>query len=312
MDANNHYFTREVFRPRVFHQSDFFLERISMDQIDEFASMFRRAERESFGYANIPISNITVVTDADEATSEQTRDHVKKFIPGLDSVENWRLMNGSDYQHVAELIQKINETQTDLIVTYRHLHESSFVPQHSLGVYLDVMTQSTSIPVLVLPGTSSAPQDLSGNICDRTMVIADTISGDNRLINYGIRFCPDAGTMWLCHVEDDRTFERYLNAISRIPEIESERARTLIDEQLLKEAKDFIASCIEVLQQERNAVQYESRVTRGHFLRQYKQLIEDAEIDLVVVNTKDDDQLAMKGMAYSLSVELDETALLLL
>jgi hypothetical protein len=283
-----------------------------MDQIDEFASMFRRAEREQFGYANIPISNVTIVSDGDKAAAEHTRDQVKKFVPALGSVETWRLMDGTDYTHVAELLQKINEHQTDLIVTYRHLHESSFVPQHSLGVYLDVMTQSTSIPVLVLPGTGSNPKDLSGNICDRTMVIADTISGDNRLINYGSSFCPDGGTLWLCHVEDDRTFERYMGAISRIPEIDSDEARVLIDEQLLKEASDFIESCTEILQQERGAVQFKSRVTRGHFVRQYKQLVEDAEIDLVVVNTKDDDQLAMHGMAYSLTIELDETALLLL
>lgn len=283
-----------------------------MDQIDEFASMFRRAEREIFGYANIPITNVTVVTDADQESAEQTKAQVKKFIPALDSIETWRLMDGSDYSHVAELLQKINESQTDLIVTYRHLHESSLVPQHSLGVYLDVMTQSTSIPVLVLPGTGTKPQELAGNICDRTMVIADTISGDNRLINYGIRFCPDGGTLWLCHVEDSRTFERYINAISRIPEIDSDQARTLIDEQLHKEATDFIESCTSVLQEERSSVQYESRVTRGHFLKQYKQLVEDSEIDLVVVNTKDDDQLAMHGMAYSLSIELDQTAMLLL
>jgi hypothetical protein len=283
-----------------------------MDQIDEFASMFRRAERELFGYANIPISSVTVVSDGDKAAAEHTKEQVKKFIPALSSVETWRLMDGSDYAHVAELLQEINEHQTDLIVTYRHLHESSFVPQHSLGVYLDVMTQTTSIPVLVLQGTGEKPKDLSGNICDRTMVIADTISGDNRLINYGSRFCPDGGTLWLCHVEDDRTFERYIHAISCIPEIDSGQARILIDEQLLKEANDFIGSCTEVLQQERDSVQYKSRVTRGHFLRQYKQLVEEAEIDLVVVNTKDDDQLAMHGMAYSLSIELDETALLLL
>ena len=50
----------------------------------------------------------------------------------------------------------------------------------------------------------------------------------------------------------------------------------------------------------------------GHHLRQYRELIEEHGIELLVINTKDDDQLAMHGMAYSLSVEMAEVPLLLL
>ena len=118
--------------------------------------------------------------------------------------------------------------------------------------------------------------------------------------------------MWLCHVEDDAVFERYMEAIERIPEIDSDEARGLLDTTLLKESSDYIATCIEALHTARPELKCESRVTRGHFLRQYTKLIEQSEIDLLVANTKDDDQLAMHGMAYSLSVELINTAMLLL
>ena len=50
----------------------------------------------------------------------------------------------------------------------------------------------------------------------------------------------------------------------------------------------------------------------GHHLKQYRSLVEENQIELVVINTKDDDQLAMHGMAYSLSVEMTEVPLLLL
>ena len=115
--------------------------------------------------------------------------------------------------------------------------------------------------------------------------------------------------------EQDKAFHfslRDQHAIERIPEIDSDQARQLIETALLKESSDYIATCVEVLQTARPELTCQSRVTRGHFLKQYTGLIEDSEIDLLVANTKDDDQLAMHGMAYSLSVELINTAMLLL
>lgn len=282
------------------------------DHIDEFESMFRRAERKTFEHVEVPVKSVAVITDQSADESERRRQELLTFLPALNSAENWRTVTGDDYSNVAELLAKLDEQQTDLVVTWRHLQEQALVPQHSLGVYLDVLSQVATIPVLVLPGTSAQPKSVAGQVCDRTMVVADHISGDNRLINYGSRMCPDGGTLWLCHVEDDAVFERYMDAIERIPQIDSEQAREAIESTLLKEASDFIQTCIEELQSERPTVNYESRVTRGHFLQQYTELIQNAEIDLLVANTRDEDQLAMHGMAYSLSVELIDTAMLLL
>ena len=283
-----------------------------MGQIDEFESMFRRAERESFQYADIPIDSVAFVTDQSEDEARRRQESLVRFMPALQSATHWRFITGDEFANVNDLLRLVNETQTDLIVTYRHLQEESLIPQHSLGVYLDVLTQVTSIPVLVMPGTAEHPRDLSELLCDRVMVVADHISGDSRLINYGVRMCPDQGTLWLCHIEDDAVFDRYMRAIERIPEVDTDQTRTLLDETLQKEASDFIATCIGELSEARSAVQYEAKVTRGHFLKQYTQLIGDAEIDLVVANTKDEDQLAMHGMAWSIAVELLDVALLLL
>ena len=282
-----------------------------MDHIDEFESMFRRAEREAFQYAEIPLESIAFVTDQSADETARRKDAVTEFMPTLQSADRWRQITGDQYSNVGQLVEQLDAEQTDLIVTYRHLREESLVPQHSLGVFLDVLTQVAGIPVLVLPGTSASPGDIS-DLCDRTMVVADHISGDARLINYGSLMCPDDGTLWLCHVEDDAVFERYMEAIERIPEIDSDEARHLLESTLLKESSDYIATCTEALQAARPELTCESRVTRGHFLRQYMNLIEQSEIDLLVANTKDDDQLAMHGMAYSLSVELINTAMLLL
>jgi hypothetical protein len=283
-----------------------------MDHIDEFESMFRRAERESFQHVTIPIESVVFVTDQSASESERRRHEIQEFMPLLKGVNSWREISGDQYSNVAKLLAKLDEQQTDMVITYRHLQEQSLVPQHSLGVFLDVLSQVTTIPVLVLPGTSTHPEPLTGKLCDRVMVVADHISGDNGLINYGSRMCPDDGTLWLCHVEDDSVFERYMRVIAQIPEIDSDQARGLIETTLLKGAQDFIDTCIVEMQESRPSVTYENRVTRGHFLKQYTELIKSGDIDLLVTNTRDEDQLAMHGLAYSLSVELIGTAMLLL
>ncbi len=284
--------------------------------IDEFESMFRAAEREPFGYAEIPIQTATLITDGTPAEAEAIQNSLTTFMPRLQNVANWRSLTAGDYQNVNELLEKLNEQQTDLIVTFRHLQEKSDILPHSLGVYLDVLTQATSIPVLVLPGTSQAPVSLADRVCDRVMVVTDHILGQHGLVNYGVRCCgkqPDGqGDIWLCHIEDDVVFHRYLRAISQIPEIDTEVANEQIDRRLLKDATDFIAACVTELKDHNVPLEIHALVERGHRLKQYVELVTEHRIELVVANTKDEDQLAMHGMAYSLCVELTGTAMLLL
>ncbi len=280
--------------------------------IDEFESLFRRAEREPYLYADVPISTVAIIVDSDRQSAERLQQSLVEFLPRLNGVETWRLIDGSQFSNVNELLSQIDERQTDLVITYRHLQEKTLVPQHSMGVYLDVLTQTTSVPVLVLPGTAAEPRPFTERVCNRVMVVTDHISGDNRLINYGVRICAAGGTIWLCHVEDDAIFKRYMDTISRIPEIDTDQAVELIDKQLLKEAADFTATCIAELQERGPKISYQANITRGHHLQVYCDLIDAHEIDLLVANTKDEDQLAMHGMTYSLSVELLDVALLLL
>jgi hypothetical protein len=285
---------------------------VLVDHIDEFESIFRRSERELFQYVEIPIESITVISDGDANHAQQTIKMAKEFIPRLESTPNWRTICGDEFRTVSELLDVLNSVQTDLIITHRHLHEDSFVPQHSLGVHLDVLTQTTSIPVFVLPGSAAQPASVADRFCDRVMVVADHISGDNGLINYAARMCRTGGTMWLCHIEDDRVFERYMNTIAKIPEIDSDDARILIENQLVRDAQEYIDGCATVIQAEGPNIIVKSHVGRGHHLKDYCKLVEDNDIDLLVVNTKDDDQLAMHGRAYSLSVELTDVSMLLL
>lgn len=283
-----------------------------MDQIDEFESMFKAAEREQYVYADVPIDSITIISDRNRNKAESLRSSVSSFLPRIEDAQHWRIIAAEDFSNVTQLLSRLDEQKTDLIITYRHLFEESLVPQHSLGVYLDVLTQVTTIPVLVLPGTAVDPVSLVDRTCERVMIVADHISGDAGLINYGARMVRNGGTLWLCHIEDDAVFDRYAKVLGRIPEIDTDEACRLIEAQLLKEANDYIETCVAELTERGPNVSYQSSVSMGHFLRQYRDLVSSHEIDLLVANTNDEDQMAMHGLAYSLSVELCDVPMLLL
>jgi hypothetical protein len=131
-------------------------------------------------------------------------------------------------------------------------------------------------------------------------------------VNWGAVFTHKNGTLFLTHIEDDGVFERYLSVIAKIPAIDTDTAREAIEAQLLKEPRDYIRSCKEVLAKQRADLRVEKVVGQGHRLGEYRTLIESHQIDLLVMNTKDEDQLAMHGLAYPLAVELRTLPLLML
>jgi hypothetical protein len=149
-------------------------------------------------------------------------------------------------------------------------------------------------------------------ITDRVMAITDHLTGDEQLVNAALAFCEPGGTLFLAHVEDDATFARYLDAISKIPEIDTATARERLQQQLLKEPRDYVASVAEALRTAGVGVTAEPLIQMGHAVPQYTALVAHHEIDLLVMHTKDDDHSAMHGLAYPLAVELRTTPLLML
>ena len=116
----------------------------------------------------------------------------------------------------------------------------------------------------------------------------------------------------MTHVENETVFEHYIATIGKIPSIDTDDARESIFAQLMKEPTDYIESCKGVLDQSDLAIEVLPIVTIGHRLETYKKLIEDHEVDLLVMNTKDEYQAAMHGLTYPLAVELRSIPLLLL
>ncbi|MCH7778568.1 MAG: hypothetical protein IH878_18855 [Gemmatimonadetes bacterium] len=286
-----------------------------MPKVDQFESAFRAASKTVFEYQPIAVRSILVITDRSEAKADIFGKQISDFLSVLrsDDSPRWRIVNGSEFDTVPELLALVEAEQPDLICTYRHLHSESWRWPYTLGEYVDVLTQVTTTPVMVLPHPD-AMRASEHAVKDTLAVMAmtDHLTGDAVLVNYAARFTEPSGKLFLTHIEDEATFERYMGTISRIPSIDTENSRRTILEQLLKEPKDYIRSCREVLEAEGLPLAVEEIVTKGHHLHEFEKLVEKHEVDLLVFNTKDEDQLAMHGLAYPLAVELRQIPLLML
>ena len=277
-----------------------------MTRIDQFESVFKAAARTVFTHQAVTIRKVLLVTDLADADAYATR--VRSFLGVLDDAE-WRIPAPEHCHTVGGVLELVEAEAPDLVCTYRNLHTDAWRWPYCLGDQVEVLTQATSVPVLLLP----RPEDgIASTATDSVMALTDHLSGDARLVSFAARCTAAGGTLWLTHLEDERTFERYLDVISKIPEIDTEAARRLIGARLLREAEDYVASCQEVLRRESLDLRLAERVAFGHHLDEIRRMIGRREVDLAVLNTKDEDQLAMHGLAHPLAVETRSLPMLLL
>jgi len=286
-----------------------------MTNIDQFESLFKAAAKDVLRYRRVEFAHVMIVTDLDQSAADAFAEKVRGFLAVLrhDDKPRWTTITGDAFTTVRELLDLETKHDPDLIVTYRHLHSEAWHWPYSLGEHLDVLTQHTETPVLVVPHPDNdGAEERALKNTDRVMAITDHLSGDDRLVNVAARFTQADGTLWLTHVEDSLSFQRHLDAIERIPEIETEIAREKLKAQLLKEPLDYIASCKEALKNQGLTIKIEKEVQFGRRLEEYERLVTEHKLDLLVFNTKDEDQLAMHGMAYPLAVQLRQIPLLML
>ena len=286
-----------------------------MTRVDQFESVFRSATRTVFQPVPVELGSVLVVSDADGSAAEEFTARSHSFLAILDERENlrWVTVQGSEFHTVPDLLDRVETERPGLICTHRHLHSESWRWPYTLGEYVDVLTQATTTPVLVLPHPERPEfQELAGRRPHSVMAMTDHLTGDHRLVNYAAHFTQLGGRLLLGHVEDEAIFERYMEAIAKISTINTDVARKEIQARLLRDPEDYIDSCRKGLARIAPELTVEAMVTSGHHLRAYQRLIEEHEVDLLVMNTKDEDQLAMHGLAYSLAIELRTIPLLML
>ncbi len=285
-----------------------------MTTLNQFESIFKAADKAVFAYEPLSFERVLLVTDMLPGDTETLVNQTRPFLATIDGPNTrWEVLGGNAFDSVQALLDRIESARPDLIVTYRHLHSNAWNWPHSLGEYLDVMTQATANPILVLPHPAadrSLPHSVQNT--NNVMAITNHLTGDSRLVNAALAFTAARGTCCLTHVESVAVYERYMDAITKIPAIETEIARETIATQLLKEPHDFIAQCRGVIEDQGLPLRVEEIVIMGRRIAEYKTLIEERKVDLLVLHTKDEDQLAMHGQAYPLAVEVRGIPLLML
>ena len=285
-----------------------------MTKLDQFESTFRAAAKETYTRTPIKIDRVLVATDLEAADAAILTEAVRRFLASIDRDETvWQPLAGPAFDSVHALLEQVEIHKPDLIVTYRHLHSNAWHWPYSLGEHLDVLTQATTTPILALPHPD-ASRGLPHSIQDTSVVMAitDHLVGDAHLVDTALGFTTAGGTCWLSHVEGAADFERYIDIISKIPMIDTETATETIKAQLLKEPHDYIRSCRAAIEAAGLDLSIEEIVVMGRRIEEYTRLIETHEVDLLVMHAKDEDQLAMHGLAYPLAVELRRIPILML
>ena len=286
---------------------------LAVPNVNQFESVFKSAAKAVYRYKPIKLERALMVSDLDVPRAQTLVEQVRGFLGVAGQSVQWTTLDAEQSRTVEGLLGAIQQQQPDLVCTYRNLHTSAWRWPHSLGRHLDVLTQATNCPVMVIPHPN-ADADLQKALGQATVVMAmtDHLAGDDQLVNFAVSLTRPDGTLYLSHIEDKAILDRYIKTISKIPTINTDNAHTQIRRQLLKEPGDYIDSCRRALKQHNLPIQIEPIVGIGHHLGGYRQLVAEHGVDLLLMNTKDEDQLAMHGMAYPLAVELRETPLLML
>lgn len=282
-------------------------------KLDDFESVFRSAVKERFHLNKLGVASAMLITDSPPDESEVLAGKVKKFLGhlGADGI-TWQTIGAGEYARVSELMALIEAGKPELIVTYRHLLGREKDLPHSLGSFIDSITQLVEVPVLLLPPQTRSDFDQRMSRLHTVLVVTDHIIGDDSLVNWGVCMCPPQGTVVLAHVEDKPTYERYTRLLTMIPDANGETTIKRLTDKLLGRAEDYIQSIVDALVEEGIEEKVISIVTMGDALEDYRELIYQHDVDLLVCNTKDVNQLAMHGMAYAISIEFQDRPLLLL
>lgn len=286
-----------------------------MLKVDEFESAFRSSIKETYQHQDIKIESVLLVTDLEAEATAKLLNQVKGFCQSLKQAENiaWNTAKHNDFKSAQDLLEIINHSTMDLIVTYRNLHSETWRYPYSLGEHLDVMLQKTKIPVLVIPHPKAGyGRDNALANCHSVVVITDHMVNDHHLVQYGLALLDKPGRLYLSHIEDQVNFDRVMEAISKIPTIDTDDARDKLSQQLLKEPAEYIQSVKFELDKLKRSVEVIPMVSFGHQMKDYLKHIDEKQVDLLVLNTKDGDQLAMHGLAYPLAVEVRQIPLLML
>ncbi|HHO51787.1 MAG TPA: hypothetical protein ENK18_13150 [Deltaproteobacteria bacterium] len=286
-------------------------------KLDQFESMFRSALHEVFRYNPPKISRIVLVTDLDEAAGQALIATLQPPLAHLGGEQglDWQLLPRSAWGSppaIPTLLKCIQALQPQLIVAHRHLLGSVRDLPYTLGSVIDTLSQAQPVPLLLLPSSGELAGRLSTDGLERVLAVTSHITGDDLLVSWAVKLTADHGELFLAHIEDDITLERYLDVIDRIPGLDSDDARSKIPQKLLDQPRDYLSTIHQVLTEHEISETIVPIVLLGHALTDHRRLADTHDVGLIVVNGRDDQQRAMHGLAHALAIELRHRPVLVL
>ena len=283
-----------------------------MTTIDQFSSVFKSAVKANYRHQELTIDQVLIVTDLDQAAADVFSKQVQDLL-APQQVSVWETITGDQYSNTLELLRLLEGKTPDLICCYRNLHSQAWQHPHSLGSHLDVLIQKTSSPVLILPHPEAGYAYARAYDGHRKVIaMTDHMTNDDVLVSYAAEFAKSNGDLHLAHIEDETTFARYIDAISKIETIDTENAETTIRHQLLKYPNDYIESCRTVLAEKYPSVTVNAIVAFGKKSADYLNYVDELQANLLLMHGKDEDHLAMSAASYPLAVELRQIPVLII
>lgn len=283
------------------------------DKLDQFESVFKSADMPVLTHDEKHFREILVVSDQQTDVSGEFFTQLRESWPLIERDRaNWRALPASALDDAASFVGRVENEKADLIVTHRYLAEQERGQLRGLGSLLGAIVWQTSAPVLILPcdetGRVIQRESTSGTVLAAT----DHLTGDNVLVDYGVRFTPLDGRLVLAHIEDDAIFERFMAEIERIPQIETDVARRELKQKLLQRPQSYIQSCQDVLRAAGKRCDVSSVVRFGHRVRDYHTLIGESGAELLCLHAGGEDVPAQRGMAHMIATQFRNLPLFLI
>lgn len=285
-----------------------------MSDLGAFESVFRRALRKRYVYESLELKTVLIISDLEGEAEQAFIKQVESFLARFQSQEGLSVIcwGKGDFAPWPQLKTRLRDTAPSLVVSYRMLWTDDILAEKSLGSYIDLLSQDTTFPLLLMPHPKLFNLGEVLKASGSVLVATEHTYEDDPPVNYAVAFAKPDRPLILVHIEDEDTFAYYMKAIEKIPDLDTEIARTTLHDQLLAGPKQYAESVSESLKIHCPYVQVETEIAFGHLITAYRNLIEQHPSDLLVTHTKDDTQLAMHSIGYSLAVEFRQIPVLLI
>ena len=277
-------------------------------RLDDFESVFRSALKPSFERESVLLEQVVHISDQGPEDCDAEAQRVRAFLSALDDGDHGAMLSlgRKDWSSAQDLLDKIQGLNPQLIVCQRHLGDPDTDLAYTLGSVVDILTQATSVPVLLLPTPESPLRS-----AERTMVVTDHLTQAAHLVSWGVHMTPDHGVLFLAHIEDEERFEHIAHALRRVPGVDTEPTLARLRDKLLSLPADYVHAVQKTLQEEKVQETVVPVVHFGDPVKLYPSLVAEHQIGLLICDTKDPGQLAMAGLAHALAVSMRTLPLLL-